>query len=119
MTYLTITVMMNCIFAVLLILSSYAYLVPPVKMMFPSYLGLAFPVFLFANVLFIVFWLLQRRWLFLLSLVTLVICFPEIKLYTPLHKGEEGPITGDSLVILSYNVECFQGLKPHLEDKPK
>ncbi len=118
MTYLTITVMMNFIFAVLLILSSYAYLISPVRMMFPSYLGLAFPVFLFANVLFIVFWLLQRRWLFLLSLITLFICFPEVKLYTPLHRGEEISITGDSLVILSYNVECFQGLKPHLDNKP-
>ena len=108
MTYLTITVMMNFIFAVLLILSSYAYLISPVRMMFPSYLGLAFPVFLFANVLFIVFWLLQRRWLFLLSLITLFICLPEVKLYTPLHRGEEISITGDSLVILSYNVECFQ-----------
>ena len=120
MTYLTLTVTVNLVFAGLFVLSAYAHLISPAKMMFPSYLGLAFPVFLIVNIFLVLFWALQRRRFWCISAVALLICLPQIRIYMPLHRASApgDKARGDSLVILSYNVESFDGLKPHLEDSP-
>ena len=52
-TYLTVGSFINFLFAIALVASAYAYIIPPDKMIFASYLGLAFPVLLAANIIFI------------------------------------------------------------------
>ena len=54
-TYLTVGSFINFLFAIALVASAYAYIIPPDKMIFASYLGLAFPVLLAANIIFILF----------------------------------------------------------------
>ena len=51
-TYLTVGSFINFLFAIALVASAYAYIIPPDKMIFASYLGLAFPVLLAANIIF-------------------------------------------------------------------
>ncbi|MCH5327833.1 MAG: endonuclease/exonuclease/phosphatase family protein [Coprobacter sp.] len=119
MTYLTLTVTANTVFAGLLMVSAYAHLVSPAKVMFPSYLGLAFPAFLIINLLFVLFWALQRRRFWGISVLALLVCLPQISIYSPMgRRVPADKVRGDSLVILSYNIESFQQLKPHLEDSP-
>ena len=60
-TYLTVGSFINFLFAIALVASAYAYIIPPDKMIFASYLGLAFPVLLAANIIFILFWTIHHR----------------------------------------------------------
>ena len=118
-TYLTVGSFINFLFAIALIASAYAYIIPPGKMIFASYLGLAFPIFLAANIIFILFWAIQRHYSVLISIIALIACWNGLWNYTPMHfKTDETDETGQNLTLLTYNVHSFNSCLPHTEDSP-
>ncbi|MGL5893956.1 MAG: hypothetical protein ACRCZM_05010, partial [Bacteroidales bacterium] len=48
----------NFIVAILLLMASYADIVPPGKVPYLSYVGMAFPIFALVNFLFLIYWVL-------------------------------------------------------------
>lgn len=70
-----------------------------------SYFGLAFPFFLLASVLFMVFWLLVKRRYAMISLVGCVCCAASIRTYFPVNMG--GSVPEGAIKVLSYNVCNF------------
>ncbi len=97
----------NGVLAGLLLLSAYSPYVDPVAHPLRSCLGLAFPVFLLADVLFLVFWLALRCWrAALLPLAAVLLCSGQVRTYFPLRLGGQEVPEG-SIKLLSYNVMCF------------
>ncbi|MDR0811021.1 MAG: endonuclease/exonuclease/phosphatase family protein [Paludibacter sp.] len=63
----------NVLIALPLLLSLLAAVVSPEKFVYLAYFSLFFPVIAVVNIIFMLFWIIFRRWLFLVSLAALII----------------------------------------------
>jgi endonuclease/exonuclease/phosphatase family metal-dependent hydrolase len=100
--------MINAGVALLLLLSYLAAYISPAQFWPMAFLGLAYPLLLFANLFFIVFWLIFRKKYLLLSLVVVLLGLGHIRNYfqwNEIHKSL--PEEGVNLKVLSYNVRNF------------
>jgi len=84
--------------------------VSPVKFLLPSYFGLAFPVILLLTVLFLLFWIIRRKWYFVISLTALLVSYQSVFNTFPLNRKKEEP--ENSIKLLSYNVHLFNFYDP-------
>lgn len=72
-----------------------------------SYFGLAFPVFLAANVAMLIVWLIRKsKWMFL-PLVGMLLCAYSVRTFFPINYRPEPPV--GSIKFMSYNVANFGG----------
>lgn len=114
-TYLILAV--NALFAGLLLLTAYSPYIDPTVHPVQSCLGLTFPIFLFINVCFFIFWLLIRWRFVLLPLLTFTLCYPQIRTYIPFNfRSSEMP--EDKIKILSYNVMSLGNMKLENGENP-
>lgn len=109
-TIYTFAVLLNGIVAVCTLLGKAACFVHPTDYILPSYLGLAFPYLLTANFVFLIFWILKRKYYILLPLLTLMICYPESR--RTFSIGHDKKAEGDTLSVMSYNVQMFEFFTP-------
>ena len=99
---------LNIPIALLLVASYLADVVSPAKMVCFAFAGLVYPWLLMLNLLFVVYWLVQRHRFFLLSLVTIVCGFSSLMRYYQYGGSlEEVPADGSALKLMSYNVQLF------------
>ena len=90
---------------VVMLLIGYSDRVNPTVHPLIANLGLLFPVFLVANLAFLVFWLMFRaRWA-LIPVAGLLIGFQPIRIYTPFNRNAATP--EGSIKVMSYNVFYF------------
>lgn len=97
---------MNWLFSVGLILANLAVFISPAKNIVPAFFGLAFPFFLFANLLFLILWILRLRWQLLLPLIAILLSIPNINSSFTL-RSKEDVIKEERDKILSYNIRYF------------
>ncbi|RHJ93092.1 endonuclease/exonuclease/phosphatase family protein [Parabacteroides bouchesdurhonensis] len=111
-------VVVNIIVVVLFVLAAYSSRFSPEKNLFFSYLGLGFPVLCVLNILFILYWLFQWEWKFILiGLISFLICWNPVKNYFPFH-SKVNPVPQESVLkVLTYNVMGF-GYKNHTKLSP-
>ena len=100
----------NALFACLLLSAAYSPYAHPATSPIQACIGLAFPIFLIINFLFLIFWLLVKYKFALFPLIVLVICYPQIRSYIPINYQTK-EIPAGSIKVLSYNVMNFNGLK--------
>lgn len=99
-------VLLNVVAVAALLLAYASCYVSPVRWWWLPFLGLAYPFILGGNILFVLFWILLRRRVFLLSLVTILMGWGYVTRFVQL-KGQE---TGEEgIKVLSYNVRHFSG----------
>lgn len=105
----------NAVLAGLLLLSAYSPYINPQSFSLLSCAGLAFPVFLIANLLFLFFWLLVYRKFALLPILVFVCCWGSIRTYVPLNlfAGEK---PDETIKLLSYNTMAFANRQPHTKE---
>ncbi|MDR3194730.1 MAG: endonuclease/exonuclease/phosphatase family protein [Tannerella sp.] len=91
---------------------------PEVSVLF-AWLGLLFPFFLVLNALFLIYWLLVRKWMFLFIVCcSLLICWKPVSCYAPFHPfRREAPSSTGVIKLLTYNVMAFN-YQPHRKEKP-
>lgn len=77
-----------------------------------SYFGLAFPIFLVANIAFVLFWLIFKYRMIWLPLAGMLLCAGSVRTYCPINFPSEAP--EGSIKLLSYNVMGF-GANPRPE----
>ena len=107
----------NAFFAGIFILTAYSPHLHPDLHPIVSCLGLTFPIFLVINICFLIFWLVANYRYALLSLITLLICFSQIRTYIPFHFTTRS-IPEGSIKILSYNIMGFNGMKKEDGENP-
>ena len=93
----------NLFVAVLLICCAYSPMLPAAQVPLLSLAGLAFPFVLAANLFFLVFWLFVYWRYALVSIITFIICFAQIRAFFPININGRYP-SENSLKILSYNI---------------
>jgi endonuclease/exonuclease/phosphatase family metal-dependent hydrolase len=105
--------------ALLLLISYLSAWINPASAVWLALLGLFYPVWLIINLVFVIFWLLNLRRQFLLSLVCILLGWPFFSSYYQL-KGQEKPFDPEtSIRVMSYNVRNFnhQGWIPRTDIK--
>ncbi len=102
---LMLFVAINTICVVAMNVCAYSSYLPPQNYPNWSYLGLAFPIFLVINVLFVVFWLIFKRVFALLPIGGMLLCVWAVRAYIPINMNDEVP--EGALKIMSYNVLNF------------
>lgn len=100
-----------------LLFCTYSVYLNPAKHDILSLAGLMFPVFLLANVAFILFWLFFSTRHALLSLAGCLFCIMSIRAYIPWNPGRTGA-PGKAIKLLSYNVMGFDKDGGWSEDNP-
>jgi endonuclease/exonuclease/phosphatase family metal-dependent hydrolase len=109
----------NIVAAFFLLITLIGTVVSPEKFIFPAYFALLLPVTIIANIGFVLFWLLARKWLFLISLGLLLFASSQIKDTFPVHlKKTDSVVSNNTLRILSFNTMGCGELKKHTKKKP-
>ncbi|MDD4992259.1 MAG: endonuclease/exonuclease/phosphatase family protein [Paludibacter sp.] len=104
------------VFMLMILLGS---VLSPEKFILPSYFALGFPVILIINIGFVIFWLLARKWFFLLSLSILLFSSTEISNEFPVHLGKTETVKPTHPIhILTYNMMMSGKLVKHTKKKP-
>ncbi len=99
----------NIIFIVLLFVSLSASYISPLKIWFLPFWGLLLPLFVGFNLVFVVVWILRRRYFAVVSLIAIGFCLPQLFKLCATNLGR--PTKPDervkTLKVLSYNVRDF------------
>lgn len=101
---------LNCLLCFSLLISYLAPVVDPKSIWIIAFFGLAYPVLMVCSLLFIIYWLIRKKWHFIISLITLAIGWNVLLNNFELH----GPVTHaydpHAMVfsMMTYNVHNFK-----------
>jgi len=98
---------LNIVIALALLISYLAPFVDPSTNYLPAFFGLAFPILLIFNVLFIIYWIAIKQVKFLLSLIIVLIGWNHISGFFQFNLPEKSTNTSKLIKVLSYNVRLF------------
>lgn len=101
-------VLASTIISILLLLLSFpAWYISPFRTAFFSFMGIAFPIILTANLLCLLFWIIFKKWTFVLIIViALIVTYKPITTFFPLNIKPQN-IPEKNLKVLTYNVMGF------------
>lgn len=106
---------LNIVAVVLLLLSYLFSFINPVSFWPSSLFGLAYPYLLVVNLIFIIIWVLYRRWLFLYSLIAILVGWNFLNRYAALNERYELNPPEDYLKIMSFNVQNLANNNVYVE----
>ena len=103
-----IFLIVNVLLAILLVISFLSVYVSPAKAWIFAFLALSYPFVLFLNILFVLFWILFRKWYFAISLISILLGWQALQ-STFQFNFKKPPVSdsGKSLSVLTYNVRLF------------
>jgi endonuclease/exonuclease/phosphatase family metal-dependent hydrolase len=107
--FITKTLLLANILAAFSLIATYlsVYISPASYWIF-AFIGMGYPFILIVNVLFILLWLVFRKWYILISIVTIAIGWNIFREYFQFHpKGKEPVINEKQIRLLTYNVRLF------------
>jgi endonuclease/exonuclease/phosphatase family metal-dependent hydrolase len=103
-----ILLVLNSLAATGIILAYVSTGISPEKVFWLPFFGLLYAAFLAANVFFMLFWLWRKKWVFLLSLIVILIGYKEINsVFAFNFSGNDKIGSGSPVKVLSYNVRIF------------
>lgn len=98
----------NFIFAILLLLSYLSVHVSPQNIWILPFFGLAYPLLLAVNVLFVIYWVTKRKILFIYSLIIIMLGWNHLSNTFQFNLTDKQPANPDNtFTFSSYNVRLF------------
>lgn len=98
----------NTVFVGILLFSAYSPHINPENHPLRAVVGMAFPILLVINLLFLIFWLIFSYKFALISVIGFLLCIAQIRTYIPVNfRTAEKNIPENSIKLLSYNVMGF------------
>ncbi|MEM9886937.1 MAG: endonuclease/exonuclease/phosphatase family protein [Bacteroidota bacterium] len=97
----------------LIVITLLAYLAPylhPAQFGFIALLGLVYPLLLFLNIAFVIYWSIKKRWYFLFSLICILLGWTFLSRNFGLSGANDIPI--DSLKIMTFNASSGHYFAP-------
>lgn len=98
----------NVAILAVMLMMGYAYLANPIQFSMFSAQGIFFPLSVFANIIFLLFWLVFSKRRMLISIIGFICAYSPLRTYMPLNLSRLDPPSG-SLKLMSYNVRAFAG----------
>lgn len=115
--FLAIFIAANLFVIAAMIFCAYTTYLPPQTYPNWSYFGLIFPLFLFLDVAFVIFWLIFKLKLVVLPLAGILICIGAVRAYFPINIPQIPP--ENAIKVLSYNVLHFgENSRTDFEENP-
>lgn len=103
-----ILLMINAVLALMLILTYLSVYISPATAWIFGFISLAYPFVLFLNLLFMILWLLFRKWFFVISLLCILLGWHSLKSLFQVHlKKTDTVLAENSIGVLTYNVRLF------------
>lgn len=110
---------LNLIAVFFMLMTLIGSVLSPEEFIFPAYFSLVFPISIFINIAFVVFWIFSRKWYFLLSLSILLFSGSKINDTFPVHFGKTKTISSNNTFkILTYNTLMSGRLKKYTTKRP-
>lgn len=103
-----ILAILNTLFVLAMILCAYSVYLRPADFPNWSYLGMTFPFFIIATLIFLLIWPFVKWKCCAISILGIIVCWNSIRNYCPINLFQDVP-GGKSFGILSYNVFMFHG----------
>ena len=100
-------VVVNLFFIGLLVSSYLSLYISPAKFWPLAFAGLAYPVFLLFNLFFVLFWLVFLKKYFVLSLITILLGYNQLRSYINFSGSDRKLSFENSIKVMSYNVRLF------------
>ena len=97
-----LVLIVNLFVLALFVCSSYSDHISPLTSIYPSYLGILFPFFFLAVLLFMVYWVIRMKWYAIVSLGVILLCWEPVTRYVPYHIGSQ-PENPSDIKLLTYN----------------
>jgi len=97
----------NAFFIFFLVLAYLSVYISPVEYTFLAFCGLAYNYLLAANLLFVLFWALLRKWLALYSVIAILLGFNYIGNNLRLNFFDSQTADAKKIKLISYNVRLF------------
>src|SRR5438105_2594683 len=97
--------LLNIVLVAALLLSYSAVYINPGIFYIPAFFGLAYPIILLANILLMIWWLIQLKFKFLFSFLAIISAWNFVGKTVQFHKKENKDTS--ALKIMSYNVAYF------------
>jgi endonuclease/exonuclease/phosphatase family metal-dependent hydrolase len=89
-------------------LSVLAQFINPAAFWFLSFFGLAFPVLILINAVFICYWLIALKWHILISVIVVIFSIPTVRNFWVFnHPKSSNTRLTPSIKVMSYNVQIF------------
>jgi endonuclease/exonuclease/phosphatase family metal-dependent hydrolase len=104
---LRIVFIVNFIFGIGLLLSYASAYISPAKYTWLAFFGLAYPVFLSVNIIFLLFWFFLRSKYLFFSLLCIAAGYKFLAVYIPIKLSEKNVAFDNAHKLLSYNVRLF------------
>ena len=95
----------NIIFVIALLISYLAVHINPGDFVLPAFFGLAYPYFLFINLIFVIIWAMFLKFEALISVFVIALGFNHLMNYIKL--GRQSGDLEDTFKVVSYNVRLF------------
>ena len=102
----TLVIVLNSLAAIILLVCAYSQTIHPEDFPSCSYLGMLLPAAALTVMAFIPLWLVFKKRYSLISIGTLLACYPPLRDYCPVNLFQSEP-TGETLKVLSYNTHGF------------
>jgi endonuclease/exonuclease/phosphatase family metal-dependent hydrolase len=109
----TLMLIINIVLVLCLLLSYAAGFFSPAKIWVLAFFGMAYPVFLFFNVCFLVFWILLWKKYFILSLVTIIIGYSQVQSLFPFRFSSDKNMPPGAIKVMTFNVHSLYGKTNH------
>ncbi len=101
--------MLNLILALMILLALLADKVNPERNDIFAFLGMAYPILVYLNVAFVLFWLIMKKRLFLISFVALLVGYGMFSKYFQYNASRNRyPENLQSYTVMSYNIQSFR-----------
>lgn len=101
-----IVLIVNILLALFLILAYLSANINPATSWIFAFIALSYPIMLFLNIIFIIWWLLFRKWYFLISLFSILLGWQALR-STFQFNFKSPEATGKTLKVATYNVRLF------------
>jgi len=97
----------NMATVILMLLVGYSDRLNPVEHPLLSITGMAFPIFMVANLLFLVFWIIFKWRMIWIPVTGFLLAYVPISIYMPIHPSQDIP--EGAIKVISYNVCAYGG----------
>jgi len=109
--------MVNYVFSLGLVLAYLASYVNPEQFVYIAFFGLAYPIFLLANVLFLLLWLIMRKRYLILPLLLIVLGWNHFQRHYQFRGEHLENSSLHQIKVLSYNVKNLSNSNYGIENK--
>jgi endonuclease/exonuclease/phosphatase family metal-dependent hydrolase len=98
----------NILAVIALILSYFAFFISPDSVPIIAFFGIAYPIILIINILFVIYWIIRLKFTFLISFIAIIIGYKNISTILQFNNNKINITQADNIIkVMSYNVRYF------------